>query len=143
MKKKFILLFIICSFFIQCKNKEVFYTYELISMKNDKGIIGRFAFGGGHIEEKLYYIAYIKTDKGIQKIKINAEMTTIILDDEEEPNIKIYVLVGLKGYCGYEGEVNKFNENPAFWINQLNKGFGRYIIVIPKDSIISEININL
>lgn len=60
---------------------------EIISIRTDNSISGRFYLGSGYVSDKNYYYYYIKTDNCYRLDKCDASRTYILEDDYHVPSV--------------------------------------------------------
>jgi hypothetical protein len=119
-----LILFLLLPSFILAK--ELVCEYGLVSIKTSKSYSGNIFLASGNISEKDYYIAYVKTDRGICKIKLE-NYNVYIIETNCSPKLKI-----IFDTCY---SLHKTEEEYFLCKKHLMKS--KKIFYIPKDSIIS------
>ena len=96
-------------------------TTELVSLRDDSGVSGRFFLGTGAINENQYYVFYKKIGSGFQQGKVEvSDNVTIFEEEREDGEVKLYIYQFV---------------NPSSWLWSLDYEEKKWEFFIPKGSI--------
>ncbi len=132
--------------------REIVRSEKIIALQDTQSFTGSYFLGSGTSQNKIYYYYYIETDQGYKLEKISSEKEVYIqyITDESPPRIEE----------SKEVRVKILKKIPSFWINIIGwseykdysigdivskeSSFGRrYVIYVPKGSILEDYNIDL
>ena len=129
----FVVFFLMCTVSMIYPEKVVYEQWTqnpIYSLKEmNGGINGSFLLGSGSLNSTWYYVAYIHTEDGFYKEKYNQNTSYIKETDEVKPFVKKFVTAT---------HHNSFIEFMIGWDVSSSYGYTKYILYVPKGTIIKE-----
>lgn len=71
-------------------DEKIIETKDILSIKDNSSITGRWSLFSGKIEEIDYYFYWVETDKGNTREKVEADSVYIVEQDIEQPYYEKY-----------------------------------------------------